>query len=200
MSETQRSVGESDGAPTVIIRRAYTATVDELWDACTNPERIPRWFLPVTGELRLGGRYQLEGNASGMIEACDPPHGFRVSWEFGGSRSWLAVRVRAGADGEGWLELEQTMPDDSGMWEQFGPGAVGVGWDLGLIGLGLHLDGGEPDPARVAAWSASQERRRFIAETSDAWAQAAIAAGSDPATAQAAAAKTTAFYTGVPVD
>jgi hypothetical protein len=41
---------------------------------------------------------------------------------------------------------------------------------------------------------------RFIAETSDAWAQAAIAAGSDPATAQAAAAKTTAFYTGVPVD
>lgn len=86
------------------------------------------------------------------------------------------------------------------MWEQFGPGAVGVGWDLALIGLGLHLDGGEPDPARVAAWSASDEGRRFISETSDAWAQAAIAAGSDPATAQAAAAKTTAFYTGVPVD
>jgi uncharacterized protein YndB with AHSA1/START domain len=199
MSETQRSVGESDGAPTVIIRQAYTATVDELWDACTNPARIPRWFLPVTGELRLGGRYQLEGNASGTIEACDPPHGFRVSWEFGGSRSRLEVRVRAGADGEGWLELEQTIPD-SDMWEQFGPGAVGVGWDLGLIGLGPHLDGGEPDPARAAAWSASLQGRRFIAQTSDAWAQAAIAAGSDPATAQAAAAKTTAFYTGVPVD
>ena len=199
MSERQRSVGESDGAPTVTIRQAYPATVDELWDACTNPERIPRWFLPVTGELRLGGRYQLEGNAGGTIEACDPPHGFRVSWEFGGSCSWLEVRVRPGADGEVWLELEQAMPD-SGMWEQFGPGAVGVGWDLGLIGLGRHLDGGQLDPAKAAAWTASDDGRRFITETSEAWAQAAIAAGSDSADAQAAAARTTAFYTGAPVD
>ena len=31
------------------------------------PERIPRWFLPVSGDLRLGGRYQLEGNAGGEV-------------------------------------------------------------------------------------------------------------------------------------
>ena len=33
------------------------AAIDDVWDACTNPERIPRWFLPVSGDLRLGGRY-----------------------------------------------------------------------------------------------------------------------------------------------
>ena len=49
-----------------------------LWDACTNAERIPRWFLPVSGDLRLGGRYQLEGNAGGTIERCDPPRSLRA--------------------------------------------------------------------------------------------------------------------------
>lgn len=38
-----------------------------MWDACTDPERIPRWFLPISGDLRLNGRYQLEGNAGGAI-------------------------------------------------------------------------------------------------------------------------------------
>ena len=32
------------------------------------PDRIPRWIGgAVTGDLRLGGRYQIEGNASGEI-------------------------------------------------------------------------------------------------------------------------------------
>ena len=55
------------------ISAVYDTTLDDLWDACTNAERIPRWFLPVSGELRDGGRYQLEGNAGGTIERCDPP-------------------------------------------------------------------------------------------------------------------------------
>jgi uncharacterized protein YndB with AHSA1/START domain len=49
----------------VTITQVYAAPVEDVWDACTNPARIPRWFLPVSGELRLGGRYQLEGNAGG---------------------------------------------------------------------------------------------------------------------------------------
>jgi hypothetical protein len=30
-----------------------------------------------------------------------------------------------------------TVPEEQ--WGQFGPGAVGVGWDGGLLGLSLHL-------------------------------------------------------------
>jgi uncharacterized protein YndB with AHSA1/START domain len=56
---------------------------------CTNPERIPRWFLPVSGELKEGGRYQLEGNAGGTITRCDPPHGFDATWEMGSDMSWI---------------------------------------------------------------------------------------------------------------
>jgi hypothetical protein len=39
----------------------YPASQSDLWDAVTNADRIPRWFLPVSGDLRLGGHYQLEG-------------------------------------------------------------------------------------------------------------------------------------------
>ena len=69
----------------VTVSRSYPAELADVWDACTNPERIPRWFLPVSGELKEGGRYQLEGNAGGTITHCDPPHGFDATWEMGGS-------------------------------------------------------------------------------------------------------------------
>ena len=70
------------------IGQTYDATVEEVWEACTTAERIPRWFLPVTGDLRLHGRYQLEGNAGGEILTCDPPNGFTATWEYGGDVSW----------------------------------------------------------------------------------------------------------------
>ena len=57
----------------VVATRTYDTTVDDLWDAMTSAERIPRWFLPISGELRLGGRYQIQGNAGGNITRCDAP-------------------------------------------------------------------------------------------------------------------------------
>ncbi len=74
-----------------------------------------------------------------------------------------------------------------------------MGWDSGLIGLFLHLTTGRAvDPAKAAEWSASEEGRRFLAASSDAWYDASVAFGTDPAAARAAADRTTAFYTGAP--
>ena len=69
--------------------RSYGTTVEDLWDAVTNRERIPRWFLPVSGELQPGGRYQLEGNAGGVIMACEQLSHFTLTWEFGEDVSWM---------------------------------------------------------------------------------------------------------------
>ena len=122
----------------------------------------PRWFLPVTGDLRLGGTYQLEGNAGGTIEECEPPTRFRVTWEFGGGVSWVEVRLLAEGDDRTRLQLAHTAPVDD-HWSEFGPGAVGVGWDLALVGLQLHLASGEPvDPRRVEAWTQSADGVRFL--------------------------------------
>src|SRR5689334_23616439 len=97
MNRTRRSVGdrvlEAGEAHVVTIGQAYPTDAADLWDALTNSERIPRWFLPVSGDLRVGGRYQLEGNAGGTVLSCDPPREFTATWEFNGAVSWIEVRV-----------------------------------------------------------------------------------------------------------
>jgi uncharacterized protein YndB with AHSA1/START domain len=187
-------------ARTVEISLVYDATVDEVWDACTNAERIPRWFLPISGDLKVGGHYQLEGNASGTIESCDPPHGFDATWEFGGEVSWIELRLSGDADGGTRFVLTHIAHVDDERWAEFGPGAVGIGWDLALIGLSLHMaSGAAVDPAEVAAWSGSDEGRDFMVRSGEAWRDAHVASGLDPAdAAEAAAARTIAAYTAAP--
>jgi uncharacterized protein YndB with AHSA1/START domain len=183
----------------VTITQRYDASIDDVWDACTNAERIPRWFLPISGDLRLHGTYQLEGNAGGTITACDPPRRFAATWEYDGDVSWIEVRLTSEGDESTRFELEHVALVDDERWTEFGPGAVGVGWDLGLIGLLLHLASGETvDPAAVAAWSASDAGKQFVTLSSDGWRDAAIAGGADPDAARAAADRTTAAYTGAP--
>ena len=82
------------------------------------------------------------------------------------------------------------MPDE--FWDQFGPGAVGVGWDGGLLGLALHLRGGSvADPI---AWQCRAEGREFNTLSSEAWGDANAAAGADPAAVATMVANTTQFY------
>jgi uncharacterized protein YndB with AHSA1/START domain len=190
---------DHDGRPArvVVATCAYDTTIDDVWDAITSPERIPRWFLPISGDLRLGGRYQLQGNAGGQITGCEPPRSLAVTWEFGGQVSWVRVRLTELPDGGTRLRLEHTahVPDE--FWNQYGPGAVGVGWDLAIIGLGQHVSSGASiDPKAAAAWPASEEGKDFIRRSSDGWCQASISAGTDEAGARGAASRTTAFYTG----
>ena len=200
INAVQRQVGsrllEAGQARTVTISQSYDAAIEDVWDACTNPERIPRWFLPVTGDLRAGGRYQLQGNAGGTIERCDPPTSFAATWEFGGQVSWIEVRLVAEPGGTR-LVLEHIAPVDDERWAEFGPGAVGVGWDMGLVGLATHLSSGHSvNPAEGAAWAASADGTRFMSLASQRWCDASIAAGTDEAGARAAADRTIAAYTG----
>ena len=192
--------GSRDGAPTkiAIVRRSYPTGQADLWDALTNADRIPRWFLPVSGDLKVGGRYQLEGNAGGVVERCEQPETFAVMWEFGGTVSWLQVTLVP--DGQRTtLELAHEAHVDPGMWEQFGPGAVGVGWDLGLMGLGLHLESGAPvDPAIAVTFPVSPEGVAFVRRAAAGWADAAVKDGEETGPAHEAAARTTAFYTTPP--
>jgi uncharacterized protein YndB with AHSA1/START domain len=201
ISEVRREVGsrvlEAGEARVVTISQAYEGSLDDVWDACTNPERIARWFLPVSGDLRLGGRYQLEGNAGGTIERCDPPRSFAATWEMGEQASWIEVSLAEQPDGRIRLELAHVAHVTDEFWAQFGPGAVGVGWDLALIGLVRHLSGAAPvDPQQAAAWVGSDDGRQFVTLSSELWGQASITAGTPGADAWAAAERTTAFYAG----
>jgi uncharacterized protein YndB with AHSA1/START domain len=193
--------GEIDGKAVRVVKatRVFDTDVDDLWDAVSRAERLARWFLPVEGDLRVGGRFQVVGNAGGVIERCEPPKALAVTWEAGGNMSWLAVTVSDAPGGRARLELAHAAPVEGGeaFWEQFGPGATGVGWDQALIGLGLHLATGEAnDAAAFQAWALSEPGKAFTRAASEDWGRASIAFGTDEAAARAAAGRTTAFYTG----
>lgn len=185
-------------AQVVKATRTYPTDIEDVWDALTNPERLPRWFLPVSGDLKLGGRYQIKGNASGEITACERPRLLAVTWEFGGDTSWVQVALTA-VDAESTrLELEHAAHTPKPFWDDYGPGAAGVGWDLALVGLGEHLWGGaDVDHAEAEQWPATDDGRKFVAHCSDGWCEASISMGTDPTAAKAAAGRTIAFYTGV---
>src|SRR5699024_941839 len=161
-------VEERDGEPAHVqtLEQTYPAPLADVWAAVTTAERIQRWFLPVSGDLRPGGRYQFEGNAGGEILACEPPADgtaeVAVTWEMMGAVSWVTLRLAADGEESTRVELEHTsrtadVPAE--MWETFGPGATGVGWDGGLLGLALHLGAteGSLSPAEAEAWAATDE-------------------------------------------
>ena len=106
--------------------------------------RLARWFLPVHGDLHVGGRYQLEGQAGGTITACEAPHALDATWEYGGDVSWIELRLSPDGDGAR-LDLTHVFHPDDEHWPRYGPAATGIGWDLGLVGLAWHFDdGGTP--------------------------------------------------------
>jgi uncharacterized protein YndB with AHSA1/START domain len=198
LGAVERSVSspERDGQPArgVTVARSYTTTVDDVWDAVTNGERIPRWFLPISGELTLGGRYQLDGNAGGVITTCERTSHLALTWEFAGDISW--VEIRTADDGAGRTRLTLTHTARlSEHWGEYGPGAAGVGWEMSLMGLALYL--AQPAELKLdeAVFATSPEGKAFITGSSLGWEQAAVAAGTDPDEARRAARRTTAFYT-----
>ncbi len=192
---------EHNGRPArvIVATRPYDAEITEVWDAMTNAERMPRWFLPISGDLRLGGRYQLQGNAGGEITRCEPPRHLAVTWEFGGEVSWVDVQLSEMSNQRTLLELEHVAHVDNERWEQYGPGAVGVGWDMTLLGLGQHLaTGATLDPKAAMAWLGGDDGRQFVSQSSEDWCRASVGCGTEAAKAKASAARTTAFYTGQP--
>ena len=200
----QRSVGSAPlgtgEAHVVRLQRTYDSPIEDVWEALTTPERISRWFLPLSGDMRLGGRYQFEGQAGGSIVACERPNRLLVTWVYPPSEdesgaSEVEIRLTPAGDDATTLELVHTafVPDE--MWDTFGPGAVGVGWEQGALGLALYLGTGSTvgDPE---AWQLSEEGRSYAAQSSAGWGAAYLAGGADPEVVERNVAATTAFYTG----
>jgi uncharacterized protein YndB with AHSA1/START domain len=194
VGDTVHDAGE---ARVLTISQSYDTDQADLWDAVTNIERIPRWFLPISGDLSVGGAYQFEGHAGGRILTCDPPENFTATWEYGDNVSWIDVRVTSDGPGRAKVVLEHIIDADDDNWREFGPGAVGIGWDSMLLGLTLHLASGESvDPAFGQQWLATEDGRRFLRLSSEDWYTANVGNGADAPTARALADRCLKAYLG----
>lgn len=174
INAVQRDVSRTGETVTVLMRRAYQAAPEELWHALTDPERMRRWFMPVTGDLEVGGSYQLEGNAGGEILECEPPKRLKVT--FGGPTSLLELRLLAGSGASTELELEHSMseapaPGGSGaLW-------VGPGWDGALMGLDLYVSGELPEDANPVEMASSPEVIKYNEQSVRVWIEAIRSSG-----------------------
>jgi uncharacterized protein YndB with AHSA1/START domain len=161
--EVAREPGDPDEVVRVTLRREYPTTAEDLWSALTEPDRMSRWFMPITGDLKVGGSFQLEGNAGGDILDCDPPTRFRTT--FGGESSLVTVTLRPAGDSATELTLDHTVPVAMA-GSIAGALFVGPGWDGGLLGLYLHVTGhadGDPVAAATSPEAVDVTHRSLLA-------------------------------------
>ncbi|WP_158566219.1 SRPBCC family protein [Micromonospora craterilacus] len=170
----QRSIPAGE-ARSIIIRQRYDAPIEEVWSACTDPNRINRWFIEPKGDLRQGGTFALQGNAHGDILRCEPPRRLTLGWIYG-DKPDSEVELRLSEEGTGTLlELEHATVSDEMLVE------VAVGWEMALDFLGMFLRGdlsGGPIPEDAAAeFEPSPEMMRIAQERAETWA-ALVSSGS----------------------
>ena len=192
---------ERNGQPTHIVQaeRVFATTPDDLWSALTEGDRIQRWFAEVSGKLKRGGHFAVKGNASGEILACRPPELLELTWVFGGIESWVTIRIKDDEKGAQMI-LEHELPTDKqseAHWNKYGPGATGVGWEMGLLGLDANIL--NPDKKLLEAgeaWAEGTQGKASLREWAVAWGEAHISSGAPTQAAREAAERTAAFYTG----
>ena len=133
----------------VISRITIATSAADLWRSLTDADHLRRWFLPVSGELRVGGAFEAEGNASGVVVRCDPDQRLTVTW--GDESSLVDVRLvpdasgddvsARDASGDTSVELKHTSVELKHTYPLSmagnGTGAfyVGPGWDFALNAL-----------------------------------------------------------------
>lgn len=170
------TVIEQGAARAAVLRRRYDAAIDDVWNAITTAERIDRFFLPLSGDLRQGGNYAFEGQASGKILVCEPPTLLRVEWVPPSRESTDQVEVRLTADGSDatWLELEHASTEDifhtDPSAEKYSPA---IGWEGPLHYLGEYLRGVLPDRPSTEWYEFDEaEEMRLAQFRAPAWAEA----------------------------
>ncbi len=82
---TMRALDGDRGA--VRVEDVYDTDIDDLWQACTSPDRLARWIGEVSGDLRVGGTIHASLTSTwtgpGRVEACERPHHLLVTLEPG---------------------------------------------------------------------------------------------------------------------
>ncbi len=193
INEVLRHVALTDAENVVTLTQTFPTTAEDLWDACTTPERLARWFEPVEGDLRPGGRYRMiDSGTVGTIESCEAPHALTITWEHGGDVSRVSVTIDQPDPGRATLTVSHG-GDSGDYWQEYGPAAGGCGWDAAFLGLrmlvadpGTALD----DVMRVMR---SPEGQQFTSSAAQQWSLAHQEAGAPAAEADAAAARAVAL-------
>jgi uncharacterized protein YndB with AHSA1/START domain len=118
--DPQRVLGSlhtDNGMALVRIEERLGTSVDDVWAALTDPQRLARWLGEVSGDLRLDGELRARFSASGWegtgrVQACEPPHRLLVqTWAADQEGDYfVAVSLSAAGDQTLLVWEERGMP------------------------------------------------------------------------------------------
>jgi uncharacterized protein YndB with AHSA1/START domain len=140
-----------DDRGAVRVEDVYATGIEDLWEACTQPDRLARWIADVSGDLEVGGgftaRFTSGWEGSGRVDVCDRPHRLLVTtWEDEAQdqESTIEATLEAVDGGTRLVIEERGMPVDQ-------LAAYGAGWQVHAEDLAAHVAGRERD-ADDARW------------------------------------------------
>jgi uncharacterized protein YndB with AHSA1/START domain len=155
------SLRSAGGMGIVRIENHFETSVDDLWAAVTEPERLARWYGEVEGDLRVGGDFSVSIESDGWrgrghVDACERPERLLVttreadeSFEKGEGAPPFDEVIEATLAAEGGstvLVLEiRGLPLDKLEY-------YGAGWQIHTEHLAAHIAGHEWDDAE-ARWA-----------------------------------------------
>lgn len=161
--QLQRRRIDSGEARVAVFQRAYPAPIEDVWDACTNPDRLRRWYVPVSGDLHVGGTFEQSPMGTGKIVSCAAPHHLRLS--LGGGEDEIELRLSPRADGTTDLELRHSttlQEHEIGGQMYDAIFCMGGGYYPRFYALDRHLRGTLPDDYDPVAFHQDAQMRPII--------------------------------------
>ena len=144
---TMRALDRTRGA--VRVEDVYDTDIQDLWEACTTPERLRRWIAEVSGDLREGGTinavFTSTWSGPARIEVCDSPHHLVLTTEPGtAEESVIELWLTAEGSRSRLVVEERGLPVDALPFH-------GAGWQVHLEDLARSI--ASDGPAHVGGWS-----------------------------------------------
>lgn len=135
---TMRALGRDTGV--VRVEDVYDTDIDDLWDACTTPERLARWIAEVSGEPGLGktvtATFTSTWSGELRVEECEEPHHLRLASSSEDGTTEIEAWLTAEGDRTRLVVEERGLPLK-------GLHFYGAGWQAHLEDLGRSLAGEE---------------------------------------------------------
>jgi uncharacterized protein YndB with AHSA1/START domain len=130
------------------IEDRFDSSIEDVWDALTEPARLAKWIGKVEGDFHVGGLYRRSffgsgSEGTGRIEACQPPRRLIVR-HFSESADEHLIEVTLMGDGD-----ETTVVVEASELPKEKLFAYGAGIQIHVEDLGAHLAGrqvAEADP------------------------------------------------------
>ena len=148
--ETRRGIvtTEDDGRQRLEFRRSWPDSIEDVWSALTEPDRLARWIGVYDGERAVGGRGTFamtheEGEPVGepmTIVECDPPRRLVIEWVQQDTEGWRVDLDLRTEGGRTVLRFVQVFPAGTDVVD------FAMGWHWYLEKLDAEVSG-RPGPA-----------------------------------------------------